>query len=206
MSFLLGSDGKRHEALVIPGGGGRIPPDASETGESAYNQVVTDSKGNPWSLGGYCKIWMDPMAIFAFSVSVVPPHLRRHLELAELGVDALDALLLHQANKIIIESIGKKLGLEPAKVPFETLPMYGNLGSSSIPALICEHYSPGGQGADEARGKVMLCGFGAGLAWASCLLSLEDTKILPVKEYRMAEKPQGREERIAYWHGKFSKA
>ena len=204
MSFLLGSDGGKHEALVIPGGGSRLPHRRDDAPDSPFNRMVTDAGGNPWTLGGYCQIWMDGLAIYSFGVSVVPGHIRRHLEQAGRSVADLDALLLHQANKVIIEGIVKKTGIAPCKVPYETLSKYGNLGSSSIPALICEHYGPGGAGESAPKRDVLLCGFGAGLTWASCLLSLEETTILPVREYAMPEHVPDRDERIAYWHGKFS--
>ena len=206
MSFLLGSDGGKHEALVIPGGGSRLPHRRDDAPDGSFNRTVTDARGNPWTLGGYCQIWMDGLAIYTFGVSVVPRHIRRHLEQAGRSVADLDALLLHQANKVIIEGIVKKTGIAPDKAPYETLPKYGNLGSSSIPALICEHYGPGGAGEAAPGKEVLLCGFGAGLAWASCLLSLEETAILPVREYAMPERVPDRDERIAYWHGKFSGA
>lgn len=201
MSYLLGTNGRKYEALVIPGGGSRIPPD--DTPDSLYNQKITDARGNPWTLGGYCRIWMNGLDIYTFSLSVVPPHLKRHLALAKQDADDLSSLLLHQANKVIIKGIAKKVGIPLEKVPFETLAKYGNLGSSSIPALICEHYSDLSPYRTEDKSKVMLCGFGAGLAWASCLLSLEDTKILPVRDYAASGPVPTRDERIAYWHRKF---
>lgn len=201
MSFLLGSNGGKHEALVIPGGGSRIPQRADETPADAYNQKVADPKGNPWTLGGYGQIWMDGMAIYSFGVSVIPPHIMRHLELTRTGQEQVNKLLLHQANRVIIEAIAKKTGMPLEKVPYETLTKYGNLGSSSVPTLMCEHFSPTGLGTD--RSKVMLCGFGAGLAWASCLLSLEGTRILPVHDYVAPEHIPTREEHIARWHKKF---
>lgn len=204
MSFLLGSDGGRYEALVVPGGGSRIPLRREDGPDAEVNRTVADARGNPWTLGGYCQIWMDGMGIYTFAMSVVPRHIKRHLELAGRSVQDLDALLLHQANKVIIEGIAKKTGMAPDRVPYETLPRYGNLGSSSIPALICEHYAPTGEGRDAPRGNVMLCAFGAGLAWGSCLLSLEHTVILPVHDYTPPDDLPTREERIAYWHGKFS--
>ncbi len=217
MTFLLGSNGGKHEALVIPGGGSRIPQRRDETPESPFNAKVPDAKGNPWSLGGYGQIWMDGMAIYSFGVSVVPPHIRRHLTEAGLAVNDLDKLLLHQANRVIIEGIAKKVGLEMVKVPYETLQKYGNLGSSSIPALVCEHFSASAAdalaGGTEAqapacqkrggRERVMLCGFGAGLSWGSCLLSLADTCVLPVRDYVPPQHVPSRDERIAYWHKKF---
>ena len=199
-SFLLGNDGGKPEALIIPGGGSRIPYRADEGPDASFNAKVKDAKGTPWSMGGYCNIWMDGMAIYSFGVSVVPDHLEQHLERIGLSSKDLDCLFLHQANKIMVETIGRKSGVEPAKVPFETMPLYGNLASSSIPALMCEHY---GSGSAEARQKVMLCAFGAGLAVSSCLLSLEKTRFLPVGEFAPQEGAPTRDQLIAYWHEKF---
>ena len=54
--------------------------------------------------------------------------------------------------------------------------MTGNTSSASIPLLLCQK-----QYVDLH--KVMLCGFGVGLACASCIVDLTDTKILDVIHY-----------------------
>lgn len=216
LSFLLANNGARNEALIIPGGGSRIPYRADEGPDAPFNATVKDAKGNPWGMGGYCTIWMDGMSIYSFGVTTVPPHIAEHLARRGMEAESLDALFLHQANKIMVETIGRKCGLPPAKVPFETMPLYGNLASSSIPALLCAHYAKGGAGAknetgakdgagvNEARGTVMLCAFGAGLAISSCILSLEKTRFLPVGEFTADADSPARDDLIAYWHGKFA--
>ena len=204
ISFLLGSNGNRYEALVIPGGGSRIPPKANETPTSPYNQKINDTRGNPWTLGGYGQIWMDGMAIYSFGVSVIPPHIRRHLDMINGNVNELDFLLLHQANKVIVEGIGKKVGMDLKKVPCSTLGKFGNLGSSSLPSVICDCFAPESiNSMPSSLKKVMLCGFGAGLAWGSCVLSLEHTRIIAVQDYKAVAQMRSRENMIAYWHNKF---
>ena len=205
MSFAFGTDGSKHEALVIPGGGSRIPQNASEGSDSPFNQTVCDDKGNPWTLGGQSAIWMDPMGIYTFSTSVVPPHIKEHLQHEGLEPQSVDRLFLHQANKIIVDSIAKKVGIRKENVPTESLSLYGNLGVASVPVLVCAHYANKGS-APVAHGhaNTMLCSFGAGLSWGSAILPLDKTVVLPVCDYIKEEKTASRSERIAYWHKKFS--
>lgn len=205
MSFAFGTDGSKHEALVIPGGGSRIPQCASEGADSPFNQTVCDDKGNPWTLGGQCAIWMDPMGIYTFSTSVVPAHIKEHLQHEGLDPHGVDRLFLHQANKIIVDSIAKRVGIGKEHVPNESLSLYGNLGVASVPVLVCAHYAKNSaDAAVKGHATTMLCSFGAGLSWGSVILSLDKTTILPVCDYINEEKKASRTERIAYWHKKFS--
>ncbi|MDR1945829.1 MAG: ketoacyl-ACP synthase III [Desulfovibrio sp.] len=202
MSFLIGTDGGKFENLVIPGGGARIPQLREEGPDSPFNRIVKDAGGNPCTLGGYCRIWMDGMGIYAFAASVIPPHIRRHLSLAGTEAGGLDRLLLHPANKLLVDVIAKKTGFASNPPPCESLAEYGNLGGASIPALLCRHYT--GKGRDEKREKCLLCGFGAGLAWSSCLLSLKDTLLLEPQDYAAPENTPNRNAYIAHWHKKFA--
>ena len=148
---------------------------------------------------------MDPMGIYTFSTSVVPPHIKEHLQHEGLEPQSVDRLFLHQANKIIVDSIAKKVGIRKENVPTESLSLYGNLGVASVPVLVCAHYANKGS-APVAHGhaNTMLCSFGAGLSWGSAILSLDKTVVLPVCDYIKEEKTASRTERIAYWHKKFS--
>lgn len=202
MSFLLGSNGKSFDVLGIPGGGSRIPHLDGETAESPINRTVCDRQGNPWTLGAYGRLWMDGLAVYSFTMSVVPRHIKRHLEERGLETHGLDWLFLHQANKIVVQGIGKKLGIEEARVPYGTLKDYGNLGAMSIPAQLCESFADGSQ---SPKDKVMLCSFGAGLAWASCLLSLEGCRFLPICDYHEGNGAMNRQDRIDHWHKKFER-
>lgn len=207
LSFALGSNGAKHTSLIVPGGGARIPFLRQE--QDTFSTEVTDYAGNPWTLGEYCSIWMKAMDIYSFGISVVPPHLTSHLTEEQLTCADIDKLFLHQANKVIIDAIAKKIGIhEDRRVPREVLGRYGNLGAASIPALLCEHYAGH---SDETitretpqHQKSMLCAFGAGFTWASCIVSLRDTIFLPVQDYQKSENSLSRDEHIAVWHTTFA--
>ncbi|MDR1776450.1 MAG: ketoacyl-ACP synthase III [Desulfovibrio sp.] len=202
MSFLWGGDGARYESLIIPGGGARIPPQAGEGPDAPFNAVITDGLGNPWTLGEYGQLWMDGLAVFSFGVSTVPAHIRRHLDLLGIGPQELDRLALHQANRLMLETIAQKCGLPLDKVPMNTLSRYGNLGAASIPVLLCDEFAA----ANIPLRKVMLCGFGAGLSWASCVLGLEKTRFSPPLTLTEADFGEDRQTAIRRWHERFASA
>jgi 3-oxoacyl-[acyl-carrier-protein] synthase-3 len=201
MSFSPGVSGERYEALIIPGGGSRIPPLPEESPAAPFNRVIPDGQGNPWTLGAYGRIWMEGMLIYSFGVSTIPPHIKAHLEKAGLGAGDLDYLMLHQANKLMVGTIAKKVGVSAAKAPWGSLAKYGNLGAASLPSLICDTLV-GKE--DGGRDNIMLCGYGAGLTWNSCLLSLRDAHILPASDYVPPEHITTRAERIQHWHARFA--
>ena len=49
---------------------------------------------------------------------------------------------------------------------------FGNTSSASIPLLLTSEF-----GESELTKNCMICGFGAGLSWASAYLQLKDCKI-----------------------------
>jgi 3-oxoacyl-[acyl-carrier-protein] synthase-3 len=78
----------------------------------------------------------------------------------------LAIVVLHQANQRIIDSAVSDLNLEREKV-FVNLDKYGNTSGASIPLALDEAVNAG----KVNRGDlVLLCGFGAGLAWGTALL------------------------------------
>jgi 3-oxoacyl-[acyl-carrier-protein] synthase-3 len=72
----------------------------------------------------------------------------------------------HQANRRIIDAIGKRLGLGPDKV-FTNLDRYGNTSAASIPIALDEANSSGIIKPDDF---VLFDAFGGGLTWASALI------------------------------------
>ena len=75
----------------------------------------------------------------------------------------------------IISDSADKINVAHDKIPFAA-GTTGNTSSASIPLLLCQNRY-------ENLQKVMLCGFGVGLACASCIADLFDTKILDVINY-----------------------
>ena len=109
---------------------------------------------------------MDGRAVFRFAVETVPVCIRAVLDKAGLTLDAVDHLVLHQANSRIIHSIAKKLEQAPARF-YENMQRYGNTSAASIPIALDEMRRAG----QLCPGQTVLCaGFGAGLTWGGVLL------------------------------------
>jgi len=160
--FSVGTDGKSYRHLMVPAGGFRQP----KTDATRIEQ--TDSQGNRRSPE---HLYMDGSAIFAFSTIKAPAEVKRVLAAAGEEIANVDYLLFHQANKYIISTIMRGLQLPLTKTPYQVVEKYGNLSVASIPVSVCEVLR------DEImreRRRVILCGFGVGLSWATCLLDLEN--------------------------------
>lgn len=120
---------------------------------------------------------MDGMAVFNFTISKIPKDVKNLLSFAEKSIDEIDHVIYHQANKFINDFISKKLKISSDKTPF-SMYEYGNTSSASIPLTIISRLQEG----IKSSQKVILSGFGVGLSWGHCLLSLEDIKISKLVE------------------------
>lgn len=109
---------------------------------------------------------MDGKVIFKFALTRVPQVIREVLEHAEKKLEDVDLFILHQANGRIIESVIKKLKLSPEKVPIN-VDEYANFSAGTIPVLL-DQLNRGGK--LEKGQKLILSGFGAGLAWGAAYI------------------------------------
>lgn len=198
MRFSLGTDGSGFETIIIPGGRARLPLSAAQEQDAPLYEDIPDPEGNPWRL---VQPYMDGGAIFNFSINVVPQHLQDFLKDAGRTPEELDWLILHQANRQIMESIALKLGVPLEKTPRDTFSRYGNLASASIPAALADLYAETPPAADA---RMLLCGYGVGLSWASCLLSPGELNCAPVIDFVPAGEPETREHFIERWRDIFS--
>lgn len=106
---------------------------------------------------------MDAMDVFSFAITKAPKAIKKlcaefNIELAEV-----DNLVLHQANKMIVDNIAKRLKMPMEKVPVG-LKNYGNTTSASIPlAMVSEKRDI----LQKEKQSNIVCGFGTGLAWGA---------------------------------------
>lgn len=150
--------GKGYEALMTPHGGFRHPatPESFEY-EDFGNGIVRAP----------IHTLINGMNVFSFAISRPPKSVEQFL--ADYRIDRdkdIDYFLIHQANKMIVDRIVKKLKLPLEKVPYN-LEEFGNLGGASIPSLMVTRI------ADKLRteGATMLASsFGLGLSWGTVLL------------------------------------
>lgn len=148
LAYTLGADGAGGECLHIPGGGTREPLTAETL--AAGRQFLV----------------MDGRAVFKWAVRLVADAVADVLEHADLKLADIDLFVLHQANKRILDAAAESLGVSPEKVLIN-LDRYGNTSAGSIPLALAE----AAQAGRIRRGdKLLLCGFGAGLAWGAGVL------------------------------------
>ena len=151
------SDGEGYKAIYIPGGGRRTPLTEENfgpvTGEDGVTRAIND-------------VWLDGPAIVNFSIDVVPQALQSMVEFSGMSLEAVDSISFHQANNMINSTIRKKLRLPVEKIA-DSLYDFGNTSSASIPvSLVHKHRDK----VKTAGQKLLFCGFGIGLAWATMLM------------------------------------
>jgi 3-oxoacyl-[acyl-carrier-protein] synthase-3 len=162
MYFEGNSDGSGYDKIIIPHGGRRHPFGAYSlvpvTGEDGITRSPMDVK-------------LDGPAIMNFSVNKAPESINRVLESLGKKVEDIDHFVMHQANKMINDTIKFKVGGTPEQWPL-SLENYGNTSSTSIPMTITGNLS---KETSEGKVKWLTCGFGIGLSWGT--LYFETDKI-----------------------------
>ena len=113
---------------------------------------------------------MDGRAIFDFTVRTVSRSIRSLVEQAPLDEEAIDYVLLHQANVRILDKMAKRVGL-PREKFLANMMTYGNTSAASIPILLSESVADGTLRLDGSQ-TLLLAGFGGGLTWGSLIVKI----------------------------------
>lgn len=117
-------------------------------------------EGQPLSMKG--------QQVFRFATEVGASSIQGVLDKSGLDKDQIDYYVCHQANVRILDFIAHKLRLSPLAFP-KSLKDTGNVSAASIPILLA---SLKRGGAFDSKKKIIVTGFGAGLAWASLLMEV----------------------------------
>lgn len=153
LGFELGSDG--HGACHLG---------VNAENESSFQVGASKSAQS----AKYGKLTMNGKEVFRFATSRVPQTLSKLLERHQIAPEEVDWLLLHQANRRIMDSAAKRLGMPQEKI-ICNLDEYGNTSAASIPLALDEAIRDG----RVKKGDLLACcGFGAGLTWGGMLLRL----------------------------------
>lgn len=161
MCFNYGTFSDGGKALILTQGGYRNPYNHETLEVELQRRAGTLPHGQSDD--------MDGMDVFSFAITKVPKVLKKLC--AEFGVEleTVDHLVLHQANKLIVDAIAKRLKMPAEKVPLG-LREYGNTTSASIPLTIisecANEYRAGHQ-------KSLVCGFGTGLSVAAAYIETD---------------------------------
>ncbi len=147
-SIAVGADGTGGHVLQQPAGGSRNP---------ATQETIAQRQHF---------IHMEGQEVFKFAISKVPEAAEQLLAKAGLDAQDIDWLVPHQANKRIIDSVTKRLGLSPQQA-IVNLHKYGNVSNASIPIALAEAASAG---VFQPGQRILLAGFGGGLTWGTGIL------------------------------------
>lgn len=110
-------------------------------------------------------IRMDGKKVYVFATDVVERSIRHILEVNHLTIDDIDAILPHQANERIIQSVAKSMNIPMEKFELN-IATYGNTSAASIPILIAEYREK------YKNKRVLLVGFGGGFTWGSAIVEV----------------------------------
>ncbi|MFC0155842.1 ketoacyl-ACP synthase III [Xanthomonas dyei] len=161
MYFDLNSDGSGYKAIILPVGGQREPV--------AIQHLLPyrENEKDRWHQA--TDLQLDGTAVLSFSTQRVPPAVEKLITYAGVSKDEIDYFVFHQANRMINETIRKKLGLPVEKVP-STLRDFGNTSGASLPVTMTARIN---KELESGPKRVLLSGFGIGLSWGTCLIDIE---------------------------------
>lgn len=148
--YLLRSDGRRGEVLQLPQVEERLPL----VGETSHQR------------GGFQPIRMNGQEVYKFAVREVPSILENLLQETGISAQAIDWLLLHQANQRILDAVAERLEIPNDKV-LSNLANFGNTSAATIPLMLDEAVR---DGRITPGHRIASSGFGAGLSWGAALL------------------------------------
>ncbi len=164
MFFDLHSDGSGKDAILIEYGHSRFPYNSFLDEEREYEPGVVRSRNH---------LALDGMKVFNFALKEVAKSIAECLSFADVKQEDVDYFVLHQANKLINDSVRKKMKLTDDKFPM-SIEYYGNTSSASIPLTICVALQ---EKIENKELTMILSGFGVGLSWANVLLEIGPLKV-----------------------------
>jgi 3-oxoacyl-[acyl-carrier-protein] synthase-3 len=115
------------------------------------------------------KLTMNGREVFNFAATTVPKNIEKLLLKGGLEKESVDCYLFHQGSRYIVETLTRRIGLDSSKVPID-IQNTGNTVSSSIPLLLQRELG------NTNIKTLILCGFGVGLSWASCVCKRVEEK------------------------------
>lgn len=93
-----------------------------------------------------------------------------------LGVEDVNLVVPHQANKRILDSLAKRVGIDEDRV-FVNVHKYGNTSAGTIPVALAEALE---EGRIKPGDYILSATFGAGLTWGAALIRWGD-RVTPLK-------------------------
>jgi len=158
--FILGTDGKGWDKIIVPYGGMRNRYDP-------LAKPIEDESGN---LRTQNHLYMNGTDVFNFTIATVPKIVTDVLKKNQLEMGDIDYFIFHQANQYMIEHLRKKMKI-PREKFFSDMLHTGNTVSASIPIALKDSLR---QGVIKEGDRVLLCSFGVGYSWGATILKIKE--------------------------------
>lgn len=143
----LGADGAMTQVLCVPSGTARpVSPESLQKGEHYLT--------------------MNGREVFKSAVRTLSDVCERLMARLGIPMSEIDHFISHQANRRILEAVGKQLSIPSEKV-LMNVEKYGNTSAASLPILLAEASS---EGTLKPGDLVLLSAFGGGFTWGAVLL------------------------------------
>lgn len=167
--FNLFTDGSGYKSIIVEDGGARNHISSTSFIETKIDEGIYRNKIN---------LVLDGMEIFNFALKEVAPSIDAILKESKTEKTSIDYFIMHQANRLINESVRKKCRVEPEKVPY-SINKFGNTSSASIPLTMIYQLK------DQLENKslnLLLSGFGVGYSWGNCIINCNNITCTDILE------------------------
>jgi len=156
--FVLGTDGKGFEELIIRNGGQRNKPViVADEYDYSNGNITSDDH-----------LFMNGPAIYAFTINTIPNLVKETAERNQLLLSEIDFFIFHQANEYMLNYLRSKNQIPSEKFCVD-MAGTGNTVSATIPIALKNAIS---QNRITKGSKVMLVGFGVGLSWGATIITI----------------------------------
>jgi len=136
-----------------------------EKGNSLYSTNLSKTMNGNDLVGNGC-IVQNGREVYKWAVTTVPKGMQSVMKNTSIELENVDWFVPHSANLRMIESICEKSGF-PIERTLYSLVNYGNTSSASIPLALDKAVR---EGKIKNGNKILLYGFGGGLAQAGLLI------------------------------------
>ncbi|MDE6433378.1 MAG: ketoacyl-ACP synthase III [Lachnospiraceae bacterium] len=115
-------------------------------------------------------------AVFSFAINDVVDSIQKFMSDIHITDEDIDYYVFHQAQKMILDNMKDIMNIPDEKM-LVSYKDYGNTSSASIPLTMCINQDKFVDGA-----RVLMCGFGVGLAWSAVYMSIDSNMCLKMLE------------------------
>jgi len=165
INFIMKSDGKGFKHIIVPSSVARNLNGRRDRYEFAEGIIRSDYE-----------LYMNGTEVFKFAISDVVDTINEFISKFNIDDDCIDMYVLHQANMFMLNTMAKKVGIKPEKLPI-SIDKYGNTSVASIPITICDACE---KTTYNKELNLVCAGFGVGLSWGVITMKVDSENCLKI--------------------------